>query len=369
VSDVTDLSILEDYDHDAPETTDTICKEMDQDILLGNDLDQQVAQLLSSAIAIDTLGMSKTSFAILKSSDLLSGTSLDALGTENFSTTPGDDPESQMAVEALLDKMKEKAGAWSARILNLTTKISTTIVDLSKSLWSQISEKVSALNTKAWDKAHAVTQTMKAHPYKTVAAVAVAAAAAIGIIGFIMNGMSGAYANQSALKSFMYRIQDMVKGIKWPFGSVASDVIEQGGSFKFATKVTRATTVALESESVVKLGWTQSAVRAVSGQVGRFTTTLTSSASKFGGKVVDVLKMVNNNTGDGMAGIVEGAVKGKTQSTLGGWAAKEVVKRLYNTALWAVVGLVVFLLKEVVLKAYNVIKDTFSTLKTNVKTA
>jgi hypothetical protein len=366
-------SISEDYDHDYIEPVDQLDAELDQELVLGDQIEQDIDQLLNSAIAIESFGMNKTTYVLLQKFGLLAGTSLDALGVESFGRTNGDDPESQMAVESLLDTMKEKAGAWSNRVIGLAKTVSDKVVALIDSMWAGISTNVKALGSKTWDATKTAGRTMKAHPYKTVAGAAVAAVAAVGIIALVMNGMSGACANESALKTFLNRISGMVKDIKWPFGKIASEVVEHKSatsvSYKLTTTVVKSAQTIAEEGAVAELGWTQSAVKAIGGSMSKLTNTVSTVGRTVGTKVVDTAKLINSKTGNEMGDFIGGKVGEVSKSKLSGWAVGEVVKKLYNTALWSIVGLVVFLFKEVVLKTYRYVKEALTSVKANVQTA
>lgn len=360
MNDVT-MEISTDYDHDS----DDAFAPIDDGI---GELDQELYQLLSAAHSLETFGMNPTAFAIGQATNLWTGTSLQALAVENFSFQGPHDAETAMAMEALTDKIKDKMAMWSAKVLNFVKNVGDNVTGILSGMWDKLSAASKDLTTKAWDKAKVAGKTIKAHPYKTIAAVAAAAVAVAAIVAMVAAGQPGAFANESALQSFMYKMKDMINGIKWPFGKLSANVVEgtfsdvAHKSFRLSYAMEASDATAKASATIDKLGWGQAAARAVSGQLSRVWTILKTGIGTAGGKVLAGVKAINDIGGD-MPDKVAGKVADVTKSKLAGWASSKIVEKMYMTALWSIVGVMYHLLKDVVLTAFRMVTDTFTSLK------
>lgn len=357
--DIITQEISEDYDHDQLEEIDCNFRNMDQ-------LDQELKQLMDSTLAIEQFGMNPSAFGVLKTTGLLSGTALNTPALEFFATQNVDNLESDIALEALTDKIKQKMTEWAAKIISAAKGMTDTVTSILSTLWTKVSEQGKMLTASVWDKAKVAGATIKAHPYKTLAAMITAAAVVVAIIALVASGMPGAYANETVLKSFIFKIQDMIKTIKLPFGKINVSTLADGT--KIVCNIDQTTKMTAGAAKLVDLGWTQNAVKAMSGSLNRVWSSLKINASAISTKVVSSVKFVNDIGGD-MNNKIGMTVATKTGSKLFGWAAQEVVKKAYTTALWSIIGVLYMLLKEVVIKAFRMINDTFRSLKQVTKEA
>lgn len=351
--------ILEDYDHDHIEELDCNFRNMDQ-------LDQELKQLMDSTLAIEQFGMTQTAFSVLKTTGLLSGTALNTPGLEFFATRSVDNLESDMALEALGDKIKQKMTEWAAKIISVAKGMTDTVTSILSTLWNKVSEQGKMLTSAVWDKAKVAGATIKAHPYKTLAAMVAAAAVVVAIIALVATGMPGAYANETVLQSFIFKIKDMISGIKLPFGKINVTTLADGT--KIVCNIEKSSKMTAGIGKLTDLGWTQSTVKAMSGSLSRVWSTLKINAAAISNKVVSSIKTVNDVGGD-MEKKIGMTVASKTRSKLSGWIAQEVVKKAYTTALWSIIGVLYMLLKEIVIKTFKMIDDTFRSLKKVTKEA
>jgi ElaB/YqjD/DUF883 family membrane-anchored ribosome-binding protein len=367
--------ISTDYDIDSQPVRDIEdpLGECDQEMIEIESLDQEIDQLMQVTIAIENYGMDPSTFGVLKATNLLSGTSLDVLGMENFANQDADKLESAMATESLIEKIKEKAAAWAAKIIGFTKSSLNAVLGMLTKIKDQIVEKGTALVTATWDAAKSGARVVKAHPYKTVIAAIGTAAAIMGVVALM--AAPGTYASVDSLRAFAVKLRDAVANIKPPFNKVKVEMVD-GKFFNSAIVVDVAngvetvtsTTAITTTYSQVELGWTQSAVKLALAQFSKLWNTTKAALTAIPGKVVEIAKKINNMGGGDAATSVQNVVAEKTGSPLTGWAANKVVDRIYTTLLFSIVGVVYSLLKDVVLKAYRSVQETFGALKAEPKT-
>lgn len=328
------------------------------DSVEGDALSDELNQLLDAAVAVERFGMNPTAFGLLQTTHLLSGTSLDALAMENFSYDKPEGDETSMALEALSDKIKDTVARWSAKIISVAKGVSDKIIHVIGGLWDTISDLTKSLTSKAWDTAKAGGRTIKAHPFKTVMAATVAVGAVAGLVALVASGSPGSFSNENALQSFMYSVQDHINKIGWPGGSIVPKMAEN------ASKITitiNPADVAKASGTAGDLGWTASAVKAVSGQLSKAWGTLKGAASPLIGKVTGVASKLNDIGDPGTA--IKDKVVEKTKSKFTGWISQQIANKYIALALWSVVGVITKLLADVVRKAFVMVKETFQSLK------
>lgn len=355
------MEISTDYDHDSDDGFAPI------DDGIG-ELDQELYQLLGAAQSLEAFGMNPTAFMIGQTTNLWAGTSLQALAVENFSYQGPNGVETEMALEALVDKIKDKMAMWSAKVLSFVRGVGDKITNILSGMWDALSTAGKDITAKAWDKAKVAGKTIKAHPYQTIAAVAAAAVAVAAIVAMVAAGQPGAFANESALQSFMYKMKDMITNIKWPFGKLTANVVEgtysnvDMKSFRLSYVMEATDGAAKASDTIGKLGWGQAAARAVSGQLSRVWSILKAGIGGAGSKVLAGVKAINDIGGEMPAKVGE-KIASKTKSKLAGWASSKIVEKMYMTALWSIVGVMYHLLKDIVLTAFKTVTDTFKSLK------
>jgi len=204
--------------------------------------------------AVSRYGISKSSFLILKSSGLLSSTSFDAIALEGFNDNCED-----IALESLIDKVKEKVAKWSAKALSFAkttaSKISNTLGNLLEKL-KNISKNVI---DKVFDKADAGKQYVKAHPYKTIALTIAAVLTVLGIGQFIIKGFP-VFRNAAKIPQFMKTVGGMIAKVNYPLGKITT-AFSKGG---MVMKVSIGTGTFLTGVgTIAALGWTKDKVASV----------------------------------------------------------------------------------------------------------
>jgi hypothetical protein len=120
----------------------------------------------------------------MQKADLLAGTALASLAVESFEPARADSPESRIALEGLMDKMKEKSAAWAAKILDVVKKIGDVAIAAPA---AKVKSALTKLTAKVSDKAHDAGKVIKAHPYATALAAVTSIAATVAAISFIGN--------------------------------------------------------------------------------------------------------------------------------------------------------------------------------------
>lgn len=347
---------------------------MGEEALLDN-MALELTQLDACMVAVASYGSNPTAVAIMQSQGLLDGTALESLGLESVTVEMPGGAESEMALEALSEKIQEKSAAYAAKILHVFQAAGSKILGGLTAVWDKVTGLVKTLTTGAWDKAKASGRVIKAHPYATIAAVATAMVAVAGIVVYCGGSMPTMAGGQKALESFGARVKDMVNKIKWPFGQVK--VEQQGMKLIPHFSNTNATDVVgvLQEGSADKLGWTQNAVKAVMANATKAWThskdglaaigtrgakLATEAAKATGTGVVSAAEKVKANPG-GAAKVAAGAAVFTAHVYAGGMGTIAYVVTYFKTMASIVMG-VYRLVKTIILGGLNLIINTFRKL-------
>ena len=365
----TTQEISTDYDHDSNpaivfdeafgDDSDRLASDNQEAETLSNELDQ----LLGAVVAVESFGMNPTAFGIMQSAGLLNGTSLNALAMENFQYDKPEGDESEMVVEALVGKIKEKAAQWSAKILTVIKNAADKILNVIGGLWTKVSDLTKTLTSKAWDKTKAVGTVIKAHPYKTVMA-AVIAAAAVGAFIMWFGNHAQPDMNENQLQAWVNTAKQLLGPCGSPLGRMELTETVRGSKLSYVWHAGEETVTVAKTAS--ELSWSSSAVKAMSGQLGKAWSSLKSGASLMTGKVVN-LGIKLNDIGDPGAATKE-LVTQKTGSKITGWMSQQLANKAIGGVFWTMIAIITSLLKNVVAKAFNMVHDTFNSLKQEVVT-
>lgn len=245
-------------------------------------LENEMVMLSESVIAIENYGVSAASMRIMQTTRLLSGTALESLGLESFGNYGPQAPESQMALESLGEKIKEKATEWATKILHVVKAAGEKISAVLGAVWAKISSTVSALSSKAWDATKAAGETIKAHPYASAAAIVTAIAAVAGVIAFAASGAPIPGTKSEAYVAFMAKMRAMIAKIPVPNGGSIKATLNSAGT-KIGVVVEKGVAQA-QGASLKALGWTQSQVKALGNQLGRAWELIKSNWGKLAAK-------------------------------------------------------------------------------------
>lgn len=254
-------------------------------------LDMEMSQLMQAGMAIEQFGINPTALAIGQATGLFNSTALESLGLESIQFHSGKDAESHMALEAIADKIKEKAAKWSAKILSVAKGAGEKILKALGALWDKIEGSVKFLASKSWDAAKAAGRTVKAHPIKTVLAMIAAVAAVAAIVAFAGAGMPALGAQGEAMMKFAKELAGKITKIKLPFGKVAASVKDSGQllfEYNPGEALGSAAQYASKAETVSKLGWTKSAVSSVASQLTKAWTALKTGWGALSARAVKV---------------------------------------------------------------------------------
>lgn len=347
-------------------------------------LNTEMLQLLNAGVAVESFGFNPTAAAIMQTTGLLDGTALQSLGLESISVSSGDDAESMMALEALGEKMKEKAAQWGAKILSVVKNSGEKILGALTPLFDKIGGLVSKMSAKAWDKTKTAGAVARAHPYTTIAAVIAAIAATAGIVAFVASGAPAAGAKVEVLKSMLNAVKDRITGIKFPGGKITA-ALSKGGD-RLILGFEKAAGVAKEA-ALSTLGWTQPAIKAINGQLDRAWgavkmswNALSTRTTKIATSVIDTsgqVVMGGIGTGVAAANMAGGtAVKVLPATKAGGFVAKMVGNQVGFAAgsayIMSIVGIVAAmfrLTRFVVVGGFRMIAGTFRALMPKVSMA
>lgn len=347
-------------------------------------LDTEMRMLTDSALAIEQFGFNPTTAAIMQTTGLLNGTALESLGLESITVSAGDSAESQLALESVLGKIAEKTTQWAAKILHVAKMSGEGVISVLTPLWKKISGMVSAIGEKAWDKTKAAGAVVAAHPYATIASVIASAAAVAGLVAFVASGAPAPGAKLDVFKSFVNTVRDHLGRIKFPGGKLVAKISESG---------TKIMVVFEKSKDVVKgaalssLGWSQTAVKAMSGQLNRAWDALQQSWTALGTRSMKLVRGAGDLTKEvfvgaefvGVAGGVAGkelaskvvgtSKAGRAVSTVAGYAASRIVTSAYFGAIISLIGLMFRITKYVVVGGFRMIASTLKAIMPHAQPA
>lgn len=265
-------------------------------------LGSELSQYQDSVIALDQYGLNPTSFSILKTTGLLTGTALEALAVESVGIHNGCDSETLIAIESLIDKAKEKTAEWAAKLITFFKEGPSKVIDHITDLYNRIKDKANTLKETLFSKANSAKLYVKAHPYKTVAMALAAAIIVIGIVTFTTRAIP-TYKNASQLPAVLHKVDGMLDKVKWPFGKIVTTFNSAGTKMKIAIAGVTAVPAAM---TVAHLGWSDLALSGAAGQASKLSTETTGVWPAFKRATVSVA-----STAYTMAkGIVQGGITG-----------------------------------------------------------
>lgn len=347
-------------------------------------LDAELRMLTDSAMAIEQFGFNPTTAAIMQTTGLLNGTALESLGLESITVSTGDSAESQMALESVLDKIAEKTTQWAAKILHVAKMSGEGVLSVLTPLWNKISGMVTSIGEKAWDKTKAAGAVVAAHPYATIASVIASAAAVAGLVAFVASGAPAVGAKLDVLKSFVNTVREHLGRIKFPGGKLVAKLSEGGTKIMVVFEKSKD---AMKSAALSSLGWSQTAVKAMSGQLNRAWDALQQSWKSLGARSMKLVRTAGDVTkevfvGGGTVGVagfsagkqlatkVVGASKvGQRVSTVAGYAASRVVTSAYIGAIASLIGLMFRVTKYVVVGGFRMIAATLKAIRPHAQPA
>jgi hypothetical protein len=297
--------IGDDEDESDYDDADSVDREIDND---SNDIEMlsmEIEQLSQTSIAIESYGMGPSTAAVMQITGLLNGTALESVGLESFSAPVPGDAESMMALEALGEKIKEKAASFAAKIVNVVKAGGQKILAIITSVWNKVQSLVTTLASKTWDAAKSVGQTIKAHPYKTIAGV-VAAIAAVAAIVVYCGGAPAMSANINVVKAFMTKLaSDISTKVKWAGGSVKATLNEAGTKIMLAVGDAKVAVKGAASTA-------SSTVSNAASSAAKGAKDLARTAYQAGDKAVDAAKAGASTAASAVKGAA--ATAGKTVS-------------------------------------------------------
>lgn len=198
------MSILEDYDHDSEDAFAEITS-----------LEEEMIKIFSITHQIDTHGLDQTSTQLLGITGLLSSVSLEAIALESNT----DEIRAQIAVESLIDTLKEKAASWSSKILDFFSSTGTNFFSGLGNILSSIKDKFSRAKESLGQSISNGLEYAKVHPVESVIKAIGACAATISILIFA-GRMLPVLRHVTKLLPLAKSIIKMINGIKWPFGPI-----------------------------------------------------------------------------------------------------------------------------------------------------
>jgi hypothetical protein len=177
------------------------------------------------------------------------------------------------------------------------------------------------------------------------------------------------------MRAFTDRMRAGLSNIKMPFDKMKVDVVtEVHNNTTWCHVVTKNTDEITETIAVTKvysqveLGYTQTAIKMLLNQFSKLWSSTRTTLGSLGTTILGAAKKVNDIGGDMPAKVGE-KVAGATKSKLAGWGAQKWVEKIYVTILFSIIGSITALLKNVVMKAFHMVLDTFNSLRVQYKTA
>lgn len=199
-------------------------------------------------------------------------------------------PETQLAVEGLLDTIKEKLASWASKAWQAAQRI----FERGKALVTTTIEKVGSFASwfkgKTMDAAKAAKATIKAHPYAT-AAVLAAAVAAVAVIVFTIWGGGLPALTLPAIQAWKAKGLAAVTNLKVPGFAIK---VAENGKVLF-TKVSET----LATKSAAALGYTQANVTSL-------LDTLTAGLKQCGLKIGSALDVMRKGVEKGGLALIRG---------------------------------------------------------------
>jgi hypothetical protein len=275
------MSILEDYDHDNMPLAD-----LDEEFLEINNLGDELLTLSETCSAIKSYGLNQTTMSLMKTTGLLSGTSLEAIAIESIGTHGSSDPETMMALESRVDKIKEKTPKMSAKIVSLFKKTGSGVSSIISSLWDKIKTAFKKAKDKVFSAADATKKYAKVHPYKTIALAVAALVAVVGLVTFTSGSLT-TIKDTKSLVAFNKQLAGAITKIKWPFGKITTTLSKHGT--KIAVAVANIGAIA-GAATLLKLGWNKLSAENVMTHLENAEDALTNSWPTIQGKSLSILE-------------------------------------------------------------------------------
>lgn len=312
-------------------------------------METEMSQLLEATAAIESYGINPAALGIMKATGLLNGTALETIGLEAYGNSAPSDIDSQVAVEALTDKMKEMAAKWSAKIISVVKNTGGKLMSTLSMLWEKItgSAKKAAANIK---------ETATAHPYATTLAVVGSIAAVAAVVAYAGGNLPGMTAKPEMFKSFTAHIKSLFDKIKSPFMKIDTSIVgETTGKLKVAYTAVK---MKAESAGIKALGWTATAVKSIEGQLGRAWSAIKTALGALSTKATSVFS-AGVDKADGVFNKLRNTIDNSNSPTMivAAWSA-----------MYAMILLITTLVLKVVLGGFRMILSTFNAI-TGSKTA
>jgi ElaB/YqjD/DUF883 family membrane-anchored ribosome-binding protein len=210
--------IKEDYDTFVTDDEgNNIFDEIDDEHSQIMDEVELIRQMSETTLAIESHGIDIGTISIMRASNLLVGTSFDAIAVESLNVHTNNSEAKELAVESLNDTIKEKETKLSARVIKTIKETGGKVLRALNPIFSKLSNLAKTITSKTWDATKATGRAIKAHPYKTIVAVIASILAVGGIIVYVGGNLPLPDSTKAQLDSFKSHISDMVNKIDWPF--------------------------------------------------------------------------------------------------------------------------------------------------------
>lgn len=265
----------------------------DDDLLTLEAMGKEVDTYHQTADVISQYGINPTVLSFLQSSTLLSGTMLGSVATETYGFHGAGDLRTEHAVESLVDKIKEKVTAWSAKIVSLVKNLSDKVLGPAKELFAGIKSKFAGVKETLKSLAGDAGEEIKTHPYRTLLAALTAALAVVGIVVFGLKNLPRAK-DAAKLPAVSEKIAGMINKLDWPGGKIVG--LSTKG--KLTLGAIGAVAIGSGAASLTRMEWSAGAVDKITTLCDRIFEGLKSAWSALvpvGQAVVEDAKMIGGN--------------------------------------------------------------------------
>lgn len=287
--------------------------------LMADDIDSLGDEILlyeNIANVLQTHGMSRTTFSILKGLGLLTSVSSIALESLNDDDTP-------VAIESLIDDVKTKLSKWSAKVVSFVTSTKDKFIDMFDSLMDKLKGSTNKAVSHFSENKDNAKKYVKAHPYKTIAVGLLAAAAALAVGAFVFKAFP-MFSQAVKIPKFIQTVGTMISKIKYPFGKIAVAYSNGGTKMKVAIAAGGA---AATMGTIGGLGWTKDKIT----EIYRDYSKTQINADTITKGSLEITKNIVKGTGTAVAKTVQGGASSFSQGYHFGTETKEPVRVLNGT--------------------------------------
>ena len=183
-------------------------------------LNDQLALLEDTHGAVESFGIDPLGFMLLTRMGLMTGTAMESMAIESFAPEQAAGGEAEVALEAIVEKIKETAKAIGEKIVNIAKTGAEKIKSALEGSWEKVKSLVTRAANATWDATKAAGAYVKAHPFQTILTVVGVIIAVAGGLTFFGASFPAAGSKLSVFNSWNAKFAEKMNAasMKWPFG-------------------------------------------------------------------------------------------------------------------------------------------------------